>query len=361
MYYLIFLFFLCTYTSIFSMEKEEKEICWDTPKSIELLLQAEKSYRIDPSLIPFAQDKIKQGNALLHKIATNPAFTNVPCHYWHMQRKEYSADLFLKEQANYIQDIIAICWGLFNKAAEKDQFFTGGTIVVIDQSNHDYSYGLFNFLFNYACFVNPNIKIGKNPSHIISNNPFAYSRLSTHFPEIHASKNFLGQYGIDIRFGKSGLAPLLPSNKQHILFGKLEYANLPLTFIKFETYGLGIEKKEMFKHVQKAFQKSSKDIRQTHSKASSRREDVPNDVKKKWHELLAMLPAQEKIIIKHHLKNNFKYIRTYYREAQRLMAQHQLYSSKAQELVTFLENHFDYLELRRGNEVIIDLRDFILK
>lgn len=322
--------------------------------TIAFLQHAEEPFRLKEGSTNFAREKIQEGNQILKKIAANPGAMQAECKKMQQSRQELDEASFLTQQKMMLDQIVAIAWAIYNKAVEKGEGFTGGTIVIIDPE-----YALFNFLFNYVCFVNPTIVSGKNPSLIISNNPFGYSRLSTHFVELQKLKNFEGHYGIDMRYDEGNLQPLLPGNKQHILFGKLSHLAIPLTFIKFETYGLKFEKKEMLKHVEKAVQKGKKDILKSHKKLFSRREDVPEEVKNRFRHLFKRLPKEEQIRVKAELSKQFKHIRSYYALAKKLAAQSQKYSQEAKQFVEYLERHYDHLDVRRGDEVILELKEFV--
>jgi predicted DNA-binding protein len=336
--------------SLMGLEQPKKPKLSD---AIVFLLKVGESFTLPETLIDFAQEKIKEGNSTLKKIEQNPKLIERACEKYQKIRKEMDEISFLTQQKIYLDEIIAVAWALFNRAVEKGQGFTGGTIVVIDPE-----FALFNFLFNYVCFVNPQINPEKNPANIISSNLFGYSRKSTHFTELKSLENFEGQYGIDIRYDGKNLEPLLPSNKAHILFAKLPYVDIPLTFIKFETYGLVFEGKDMIRHVGKAIIKGKKDILKTHIQLLSRREDIPEEVIKRFKNLVKQLPKKEKARVKEAIAKKFDHIRTYYIEAKRLSTHSEKYAENAQQFVKYLENHYDYLDLRRGDEVILDLRDF---
>lgn len=323
-------------------------------KTVEFLQNVPEPFALPENVTNFAQKKIKEGNEILKKIARNPESIMLECKKNQQERKEKDVATFLAQQKAYLDQIIAVVWALFNKAVEKGQGFTGGTIVIIDPG-----FALYNFLFNYVCFVNPNIQPGKNPSNIIADNMYGYARRSTHFTELNDLSNFEGHYGIDIRYDEKDLQPLLPGNKQHILFGKLPHLAIPVIFIKFETYGLVLERKELIKHVEKAAQKGKKDILRSHTPSLSRREDMPLEVKKRFENLLNQLPKAEQKIVNKAISKQFNHIRTYYAQAKRLATHQEKYAPEAQKFVNYLDNHFDFVYLRRGNEVILDLRDFM--
>lgn len=322
--------------------------------TVDFLRNVPEPFTLPKDLINFAQEKIKEGNEILKKIARNPESIVPECKENQQKRKEIDEPAFLEQQKAYLDQIIAVVWALFNKAVEKGQGFTGGIIVIIDPE-----FALYHFLFNYVCFVNLNIHPGKNPSNIIADNRYGYSRRSTHFIELIDLSTFEGQYGIDIRYDGKDLQPLLPGNKQHILFGKLPHIAIPVIFIKFETYGLVFERKEMIKHVEKAAQKGKKDILKSHISSLSRREDMPLEVKKRFDHLVNQLPKPEQKIVSKAISKQFNHIRTYYAQAKRLATHKEQFGQEAQKFVNYLDNHFDYVYLRKGNEVVLDMRDFM--
>ena len=68
----------------------------------------------------------------------------------------------------------------------------------------------------------------------VSFNPYAYPRVSTHFPKSQKAGN--RQYGIDMRFDDSGTCQsVLAGGQNHLVFGKTDNGH---TFIKFEQHGL---------------------------------------------------------------------------------------------------------------------------
>jgi hypothetical protein len=149
-------------------------------------------------------------------------------------------------QEAYMRSIIAIIWYLYALALDKNQGFEEGTFVI-----EDINFILYNFLWGYVRrFGDPvtgqmirQVRVNINqplrgtiedPVLNMSYNLFAYPRESSHFKE--SQKNFR-HYGIDIRFGMSAELPLLPADKRHILFGKVDEAK-QLIFIKPENFGI---------------------------------------------------------------------------------------------------------------------------
>ena len=320
-------------------------------QAIDFLRRVPEEYRIDQANSAYFDNKITEGNEFLQRMEAQPALYRNECREMQKLRKSKSEEFFFSKQREYLQQIIEASWAIYNKAVEKKQGFKRGTIVLIDPR-----YAFFNFLFNYGCFVNPRMGTGSVPR-LISENLYAYPRISTHFPEQQLKNQ--KQYGIDIRFNDGDAQPLLPARKTHFLFGKLVHAQMPLMFIKFEPFGLSYRKSEMVKHLGKAIEKTEKDITGKHIAHLSRREDVPKEVISRINALKSKLTKTEKKLIS---KRPFiNYISSWYQEAKRLSEQGQPYSLQAKRLVHFLEGKYDHLDIRRGNEVIIDLSVFAPK
>ena len=134
------------------------------------------------------------------------------------QTKSYSGDAGCVE---YINDIISLIWRFYAHAANKDQAFEEGTFYIPDNEDAE---KIFNFLHGYVDFVKGHDIARWVPG--IAPNPFAYSRISSHYKESEPE-----QFGIDIRFNaEDQVRYVLPARKAHILFGK--------KFIKIENHGL---------------------------------------------------------------------------------------------------------------------------
>ncbi len=143
----------------------------------------------------------------------------------------------------YLHDIAALMFYFYNKTVKKNQEFSSGTFVISDPG-----FKVYNFLYQYVA-TKRNKKDMLNEVLIDVKGVGAYPRKSTHFNDLYlftgnAKKGLLGaiskknqyiHYGID--FPKS---LLLPSHKKHILFGKVQESP-PLTFIKMEAEGLGVQ------------------------------------------------------------------------------------------------------------------------
>ncbi|BDC34922.1 hypothetical protein Noda2021_08800 [Candidatus Dependentiae bacterium Noda2021] len=171
----------------------------------------------DPVSLSFAIKNIIEGGDYLYQILYNNLEKTIP----------------VKTQEEYLNSIISVIWSLYGSALTKQQGFTEGTFVI-----QDTDFKLYNFLMGYVKKVNPQITgTITDPASTSSNNPFAYSRISSHYKD--EQKKFR-QYGIDVRYDKNSAAlALLPIGKRHIVFGKIEDAqNRNLIYIKPENYGI---------------------------------------------------------------------------------------------------------------------------
>lgn len=171
----------------------------------------------DPVSLSFAIKNIIEGGDYLYQILYKNLEKTIPT----------------KTQEEYLNSIISIIWSLYGSALNKEQGFTEGTFVI-----QDTDFKLYNFLMGYVKKVNPQITgTITDPAATSSNNPFAYSRISSHYKD--EQKGFR-QYGIDIRYDKNSAAlALLPIGKRHIVFGKIEDGqNRNLIYIKPENYGI---------------------------------------------------------------------------------------------------------------------------
>lgn len=174
----------------------------------------------------FVEGQMKLGAYYMHALLTNQART-IPT----------------AGQEQYLRSIIALIWFFYSQAIENNQFFEEGTFVI-----EDLDWRLHTFLMNYVAqyggmvsgykkqkqYNQPLTQTLQDPDLNMSYNPFAYPRESSHFT---VSQRQFRHYGIDIRFGDSGELPLLPANKRHLLFGKIDEKK-QLMFIKPENYGL---------------------------------------------------------------------------------------------------------------------------
>jgi hypothetical protein len=136
-------------------------------------------------------------------------------------------------QEEYMKSIVAIQWYLYSKALEKEQGFTEGTFKIEDRGLK-----IYNFLMDYVKMHNKDITgTPKDPLAYISYNPFGYSRDTSHYTD---EKKIHSAYGIDVRLGPSLELALLPADKRHILFGKLDKLNEDSgwIYIKPENHGI---------------------------------------------------------------------------------------------------------------------------
>ncbi len=319
-----------------------------------------KEFRLPTDKVEYARQKINTGKKHLTLLYNNQAaniltvnrITSQDVEKAKGEAQKEKNEQFLSMQQEYLDAIIAICWALFDKAVAKDQPFTGGTIVVIDNGHK-----LYDFLFEYAKRTNSQLLEGNLRPLKASKNCYAYSRASSHFPELQKRKNYPGQFGIDVRYGEGLLEPLLPANKQHILFGKLIDGPQNLTFVKMETYGLCKRDGSVLKHTQAYIEAMWKKATGVHAKGYSRREDVPKDIKREFSSIIQLVSKKDKKRGKS-ISNEVKEggIKVIYIQAKTLAKELQTtYAEKAQNLVKTLETKYDILTLtiRRGNEVIL--------
>lgn len=136
-----------------------------------------------------------------------------------------------KTQDEYLESIVAIMWYLYSQAINKDQGFTEGAFVIEDKD-----FKLYNYLMGYVKKVNPSITgTIKDQARTSADNPFAYSRISSHYKLEQKSHR---QYGIDMRLDKNSEAlPLLPIGKRHLVFGIIDESK-KLIYLKPENYGI---------------------------------------------------------------------------------------------------------------------------
>lgn len=299
--------------------------------TVDFLKDQGPMYALNQENQDFAREHIKNGNTYLNAITHN--FLNkIPIKF---------TLPFQDIQRDYLNAIIAICWALFDRAVTQGNGFTGGTIIFEDKG-----YKVFNFLFDYAKKANTDLTNNSRDAKFVSQNCFAYERQSSHFPEMQ--KDF-GQYGIDIRFGKGELEKLLPANKSHILFGKVaSNNNKDLSFLKMEVYGLCVRDASVIKHGLNFFKGTRG------KKGPSRREEVPQEVIALLEKMLSAVPSKtERKVLRDEIGKPVT-IKNMYTTAKKIAVQkNNPACNQAQLLVQYLEDTFDHLDIRRGNEVIL--------
>lgn len=254
-------------------------------------------------------------------------------------------------QKEYLNSIISIVWSLFNKAIEKNQGFTSATTVVKDPG-----YKLYNFLLEYAKSVNPGLEVGGNPTLAVASlNCYAYRRRSTHFPEQQKLSTFDGHFGIDIRYDEGDLEALLPANKRHVLFGKIIQSGQELTFVKAEEDGVCY--RDAVAHLGSLIKK--KTVGKVYAPGEiARREDVPSSVKDQFKALKESVKKNDPKLYKELKKSLADHvgIKEIYLETQSLAAMvGAKFATEANKLLQDLTSKYDNLDIRRGNEVILQL------
>lgn len=252
-----------------------------------------------------------------------------------------SAAVPTNTQEAYMRSIISLIWYLYAVALEKNQGFEEGTFII-----EDTNFVLYNFLMNYIKRFNPSVTgTLQDPLTHVSYNPFGYSRDSSHL-----NQTLYRHYGIDVRFGpRGGELPLLPADKRHILFGKVDQEK-NLIFIKPENFGLyyldgliahGLELGESKLRKVGVAQKSDDDI-------TYRKERVPTQFLKDFDAALreSNIPDKERGELNALAKKLDGGIKTIYFNG--------LLSKPAiKALETKYKDLFDNLPIRIGREVII--------
>lgn len=292
-------------------------------------------------------------------------------------------------QRDYLNAIIALMWYFYGEAIVKNELFTQGAFVIKDTN-----FAIYNFLMNYVQKVNPTITgTAKDPARTKADNPFAYSRLSSHYKHL---KNKYRQYGIDARYdSQSSSLALFPVMSRHLLFGIVDEKN-QLIYIKPENYGIygyaelahhGVEfgQAQMVKLLPKfkfAFNKEwygfLEDIIGTDDSEFFRKERIPQDFVRQflplvldyYKQLSTLCEKDIETAIKNHsvggIKEAIKF-NSYLIQLQKELNSsltHVIDSSKIElinclvkqsdELVRLIDQQYDHIALRTGREVILD-------
>lgn len=194
------------------LQKYQSDILLDNKKSE---LQKLLSLLDNPVSFSYAVQKIVMGGSYIFELIFKNSMENIPN----------------KSQDDYLQSIVAMMWYLYSQAISKDQGFTEGAFVIEDKD-----FKIYNFLMGYVKKVNPSITgTIKDKARTSADNPFAYSRVSSHYKLEQKTHR---QYGIDIRLDKNSEAlPLLPIGKRHLVFGIIDQAR-NLIYLKPENYGI---------------------------------------------------------------------------------------------------------------------------
>jgi hypothetical protein len=286
---------------------------------------------------------------------------------------------FAKAQKAYLDAIINTQWALFADAVKKGQAFTGGTIVIEDPGKRYY-----NFLLDYAKATNKEIANKTAKVQHVSNNPYTYMRESTHFGEFKGKPGY-EQYGIEMRLMQPNKKPgslqgALPINKVHLVFGNVTVdQNTPLTFVKWENFGL-YGTAQAIDHLKQLFKNKKAGI--------GRREDVPDQLHKDFSALLkgisslypeyTQIAKNLRIVIDGASRKSRYPVNVIYNTTQAILKrlntrlpaalapdQKQLaainqFKKQATALVqNIVKAGYDNLPLRRGNEVIITQQEIM--
>jgi hypothetical protein len=239
----------------------------------------------------------------------------------------------------YLQLIVDVQWSLFKKAVDKNQSFSSGSITVIDP-DEKYMY----FLENYVKFSNQDYDIsGRSWTSLTHNDAYNRTDLSTHWKGNLASNSKSDRiYGINVKFDNT-YQQLLPANKDQLHFGRLKNGG---TFIKWEDFGTTLNTND-FSMIYHAGDFLKSELNYGSSSALPKRgEKTSQDTKNKFKEIIKkqnikLTPEHKKMMktqgiagMKDILKNN---------------------TSADKEFTNFLTtNSYDYTDLRKGNEVILN-------
>jgi len=284
----------------------------------------------------------------------------------------YKVEDYSKIQNAYMNNIVAMSWALFNKAVSKNNGFTGGAIVIEDKDKK-----LFNFLLNYVKGLNANVAAGINKIEYVSNNPYAYQRTSTHFKEIQDKAGY-EQYGIEIRYmGSKGevgpLAKLLPTNKVHLVFGNVTFNDHPLTFIKWEDHGL-YGTVEAIKHLHGVFKSKENEIGRREKVSANLNNIFSNliDILENIRPQLAVLAKSQRVIDGRNKLYPIRTMNLILDKIKDILPAPELpgydisknviinkIKQDANKLNEALKN-YDHMDLRRGDEVILDQNEISL-
>jgi hypothetical protein len=235
----------------------------------------------------------------------------------------------------HFEQIVSLMWGIYDIAVEKDGPFWDGTIIIVDPHKR-----FFSFLTEYAH------TLWKGESHApryavpLSH---AYPRHSSHFPEVKTT-----QWGIDMRSPEgTALEKLLPTAKRHLLFGRLSQKR---TFIKFEEYGLCIPDGSIISHGLGYVQSVLRKAMRMNDGRYTRREDIPYTLQKSYQKLARRAQNRGYALQKSPLS-----IAEMVKEAERLLKSKSLHK-RAHKFINAIHAHYDFIEIRRGNEVIISAK-----
>lgn len=141
-------------------------------------------------------------------------------------------------QQEYFDAILSLMWYFYAEAINKGQKFEQGSFIVQDSQDR-----LFTFLHSYVKKMNP--QSWKTVAGTLgSQNPYGYTRESTHLYDSKEQGSDYNHYGIDARYqgANSSIGSvqyILPIQKSHILFGRVfPRDGNKRVFIKPEDYGL---------------------------------------------------------------------------------------------------------------------------
>lgn len=262
----------------------------------------------------------------------------------------------------HLNSIIALCWGFYARALQKEQGFKEGTFKIEDRD-----FVLYNFLLNYSKRVNSTLTgTTQDPLAHYSDNPFAYSRDASHYVEM---KHKHRPYGIDIRFAKENTItnelPYLPPDKRHLLFGIAD-EEAHYVYLKPENHGIyyadGLPahiQEFLVAQIRKVpalrnfFKQWGYDLG-TDDDPDNRKERPVAEFLNTFTQALAddenFTPSQKELLRKQAKSEGFKILFTAAESSQ---------SARLKKMVEDYAQEYDYLAVRNGKEIILTHDDLI--
>lgn len=200
----------------------EGEACLEDYYGLKFSKELATSYITDG--YDYLQQLYKDGKIVAHTQHQKERFA--------LLEKEFSLSIYLHEEDQKLDTVLAICWALYCVAYDHNFAYGSGAMIIEDPKNA--LWGLFQE-FNKK--NESSLRLNK---HLPTINSRSYSRSSSHLTHLY------GDYGLDVRFSLNTLTggycnplALLPTNATHLLYKKI-----PATkeapdqlFIKFEPYG----------------------------------------------------------------------------------------------------------------------------
>lgn len=239
------------------------------------------------------------------------------------------------QRRNYLTAIVCMMWALNQAASEQDKVIERGSFKLLDPDGK-----LFDFLHHYVQF-----STGQEMPGTLFSNDFAYAR----DPKFACSSHYKcdrDQFGIDVRFqGGDYALPLLPHQHTHILFGRVKIGGEYYTFVKFEEAGLG-NVTEFLEHSLHFANSGTVDVTKTF-----REKDIPESLTGQYQNFCTAVgiePIKKPSLhaMWAHIKQN---ITPDNADAQ---------TARENFLAAADKFRLDHIDIRNGQEVIIDMRSF---